>query len=381
MNVRPRVVMIVSAAGTADPRITKEADALVADGWEVIVLAWDRERRDPAVVERCGWRIERVGPHATHGAGFHSIAGYRRFWRDAARRAAELSPRVIHCHNLDTVPAVLKLIRVRAGQTKLVLDFWELYRLSRALPQRGIPGVLARAAARYIERRSQPLAALTITVSEGQVPYYRDLGFHNIVLVENAPVAERYKLVERCEPSFVVSFIGQKRWVPALVNLMQAIQPHPDLEALLVGGGPAEAEIAELALKMERVEASGRVESTEIPFLYQRCDAVFACYDVSLENWRSAFPVKAMEGMACGLPLIVTRGTFIAEFVERHGLGCAVDDRDSSDIERALVMLSQDRSIGREMGMRGRRLVDAGLNWSAAAERLCTAYRPLRDIG
>jgi len=377
VSVNPLIVMFLSASGTADPRVTKEAEALVAGGYRVVVLAWDREHRDPEVVERTGWRIESMGPLAAHGAGLRNISGYRQYWEAARARAAALGPDALHCHNLDTVPAALPLLGRALGGPRLVLDFWEMYRESRALPQGGIKGLIARTAARYLERRSIPRADVVITVGEGQVGYYRDLGADNVVLVENAPELERYTPVTRSERDFVVSFIGQKRWVPALVNLMKAIQPHPELRALLVGGGIAEQEIADIAATMERVEVGGRVDPSDIPALYHRCDAVFACYDLSLMNWRTAYPVKAMEAMACALPLIVTRGGYAGEYVERHRLGYAVDDHDPLDIARALVALASDREASREMGRRGRAIVEGGLNWSAAAGRLLGAYDAL----
>lgn len=376
MSSRGRVVMVASASVTADPRIIKEAEALVADGWEVVVLAWDRARREPASIERDGWRIERVGPEATHGSGARSIAKYRRFWSEAAARCLELRPAVVHCHDLDTAPVAVAVKR-RRPDVAVVLDFHELYRLSRALPQRGVVGVLARAAARLVERAAIPKADFVITVTRTHVPYYQRLGAKRVVLVENAPDLERYSVVERDEPDFVVSFIGQKRWVPGLEVLMRAIQPHPHLRALLAGGGSKAEEVARIAATMERVEVIGRVHPDEIPALYHRCDAVYACYDASLENWRTAIPVKALEGMACGLPLIVTRGTDIAAFVEEHGLGYAVDPLDVAEVEEALLKLSSDREGAREMGRRGRAVIEGGLNWQAAAQRLVDAYRAL----
>ena len=369
--------MFMSADATADPRVAKEVAALSAEGWSIVALAWDRAGRHPAVREMDGWRIENLGPPARHGGGLRNIGGYRAYWRAAARRALELGPDVVHCHNLDTVPCALAVLRGARKRPKWVLDFYEIYRESRALPQRGVAGLLARSAARYLEKRSIPRADLVITVVEGQVYYYEALGARRIVVVENAPDPERYSVVERTAPEFVVCFIGQKRWVPSLENLMRAVQPHPALRALLVGGGPAEEEIARLASGMERVEVAGRVEPDEIPELYRRCDAVFACYDISLLNWKTALPVKAMEGMASGLPVIVSRGSWMAGFVEEHGLGMAVDDRDVDDIERALVHLASDRDAAREMGRRGRAIIEQDLNWGSAARRLTEAYDAL----
>jgi glycosyltransferase involved in cell wall biosynthesis len=372
-----RIAMIASGDGLADPRIAKEAGALVGAGHEVVILAWDRAGANPPVIERDGWRVESFGPRASHGAGLRNVPGYIRFWRDAAGRAAELDPDVVHSHNLDTVPAALSALKRCAPGARLVLDFWEIYRESRAIPQRGLKGALARGAARVLERRSIPRADLVITVVTGQVYYYEALGARRIAVVENAPDLERYSPAERESGEFVVSFIGQKRWVPSLLTLMRAVQPHPEMRALLVGGGPAAEEIERLAASMERVEVRGRVEPEQIPALYHECDAVYACYDASLLNWRTSLPVKSMEAMASGLPLIVTRGTWIAEFVEKHGLGYAVDDSSVGDVERALAALASDRAAAREMGRRGREIAERELNWQAAADRLVQAYTGL----
>lgn len=370
-----RVVMFKSGNAFTDPRIAKEADALTRAGYEVIVLAWDRTGVGGEAEPGRGWHVEHLGPRAAHGGGVRNIGGFRAFWREAGERAVALDADVLHCHDLDTAPAALRAMKRAAPKApRLVLDFWELYRESRMLPQHGLIGSLARGAARVLERRSIPRADFVITVTEGQVDYYRSLGAKRVVLVENAPVLGNYAPVERNKPEFVVSFIGRMRYVPALATLMRAVQPHPELGVLLVGGGPSADEIARLAGGLERIEVRGAVENCEVAALYRSCDAVYACYDISLGNWRTAFPVKVMEGMACGLPVIVTRGSWIAEYAEREGFGVAVDHDDVADVERAIVALATNRMTAHEMGRRGRRIVEQELNWDAAAARLICAY-------
>lgn len=367
--------MFEAAGVDTDPRLRKEAEALVAAGWDVTVLAWDRAGTSPDREERDGWRVESFGPRGAHGGGMRSVPGYRAYWRAAATRAAELAPDVLHCHDLDTVQAGLDALKALGDKPRLVLDFWEMYRESRALPQTGAAGAVARSAARWLERKSIPRADLVITVVEGQVEYYRGLGAKNVLVIENAPDLDAYTPVEH-EPSetFTACFIGQKRYVPGLISLMLAVQRHANLHALIVGGGPAEAEIAAAAQGLERVDVRGRVDKSAIPALYENCDAVYAAYDTSLENWRTAFPVKVQEGMALGLPVVVSKNTWIAEYVAEHGLGVAVDDRDVDDVERALVSLASDRDAARAMGMRGRAIVERELNWDTVAARLVRAY-------
>lgn len=373
--------MFEAASADTDPRVRKEAEALVSAGYEVIVLAWDRSGERPRHERRDGWRIENLGRAAGHGGGLRSVPGYRAYWRAASARAVELDPDVLHCHDLDTVPAALAARKRLARTPRLVLDFWELYRESRALPQRGIVGRMARWVARRLEHASIPAADLVITVVEGQVDYYRTLGAKRVIVVENAPDLDRYSPQPRDAEEFTICFIGNKRYVRGLVTLAHAIQPHPLLRALFVGGGPS-AELLEEAVRgFERVDVRGRVDNADIPELYHECDAVFATYDTSLLNWRTAFPVKVQEGMASGLPVIVSKGTWVEEYVERHGLGYAVDDRDMKSVERAVLALADDRTAAREMGARGRALVERELNWGAAAQRLLDGYAAVFSAG
>jgi glycosyltransferase involved in cell wall biosynthesis len=370
------IAMMLSNDAVSDPRVEKEAEALAAAGYEVVVLAWDRLGAEPPSEARGSWRIERVGPRAVHGGGVRSIPRYLGYWSAAADRAVELGARYVHCHDLDTAPAGLSAVKRLTGAS-LVLDFHELYRHSRMLPQRGAAGVAARFAARLIERRAIPRAGLVLTVSPGQVEYYRQLGAHDVVLVENAPEIGSFVPVLRDEPEFVACFIGQKRWMPGLRALVEAVQRDPRLHALLAGGGPAEEAVARLAAQSERTEAIGRLSYAQIPALYQRCDAVFACYDNALENWRTAFPVKVMEGMASALPVIVSKGSWVAGYVEEHGIGLVADGSDPDSVAQALLALADDRRTARDMGAAGRALVEAGLNWEAAAARLVEAYEGL----
>jgi len=372
------IIAHTSASAIADPRVIKEADSLTAAGYRVTVLAWDRGGDTPEqLVMPGGWMLERVGRPTSHGAGIRNLDAYRDYWREATRRTVALGADAVHCHNLDTVPIGLAVGCRTGHRVSLVADFHEVYRESRALPQRGAAGVLARTAARLLELLTIRKAALLITAVDSQVDYYRDLGARDVLVIDNAPDAGRYTPVVRDEPEFVVSFIGQKRLLSALENLMFAVQRLPSVRALLVGGGPAQTDVERIAHEMERVEVSGRIEPDAIPELYRRCDAVYACYDADLFHWRTAFPVKVMEAMACALPVVVTEGTYIGDYVEAHGLGFAVDHHDVDAIAAAIAALEGDRAASHAMGRRGREIIERELNWPVMAQRLVSRYDAL----
>lgn len=373
----PLVVMLLSNGLSSDPRVEKEAAALVGAGYRVTVLAWDRGGKLPEREERGGFHIERLGPRAAHGSGLRNIGRYREFWSAAAARASELGPDVVHCHDLDTAPAGMSAVRSRKGAPALVLDFHELYRESNMVPQRGAVGAAARAAVRLLEIRALRAADAVLVANPGTLDYYRALGAGaKIVAIENAPDAGVFRPVAGPRPDrpFTVGFMGQKRYLGGLLTLIDVVKEDDGLAALLAGGGTAADEVARYAGGVERIQVSGPFSYRELPALYARCDVIHAVYDVSLGNVRTLFPVKMMEAMACGLPVVVARGTWAGEYAERTGVGLCVTPDDKASLRDALLRLKDDPEASAEMGRRGRALVEAGLNWSAVTGRLLEAY-------
>jgi glycosyltransferase involved in cell wall biosynthesis len=383
-GVHGAVVMLLTNDFVADPRVEKEARALAADGWQVTVLGWDRSQNQQPFEVRGPINIERLGPLAAYGGGPRSIGKFLEFWRRASRRAAELRPQVVHCHDLDTAVAGLAArarMSIRRQRVRLIVDFHELYRESGMVPQHGFAGIMARLLVGLVERVATRNADAILVANPATTELYgAGRVREKTTLVENAPDLTRFERIDYVrhpgEP-FRVCFIGQKRYVNGLVALMESVQRDDRFYALLAGGGVAEARVAEAAKRHRRVETVGRLRYEEIPNYYLNCHCVFAVYDSRLGNVRTLFPVKVMEGMACGLPVIVSRGTWIGDYVEREGVGFAVDESDVNEICEALGRLADDPALCARMGLRGREIVEGGLNWQSAAGRLSDVYRRL----
>ncbi|MBE0476153.1 MAG: glycosyltransferase family 4 protein [Coriobacteriia bacterium] len=374
-----RVAMLLSNALHSDPRVEKEAAALVAAGLEVTVIAWDRALSGPPEEERGGVRILRVGPEARHGGGLANLGAYRGFWRVAAEEAARLAPDAVHCHDLDTAQAGLRAAR-GSERRKLVLDMHELYRESNMVPQRGLPGVAARAGVRVVERRALPAADAVLVANPGTLDYYGRFGVGDrLTPIENAPDAEMFRPAEERRPDrpLTVGYFGQKRYVGGLRTLMEVVDAHEDMAALLAGGGTAAEEVAVIAAELRRIEVRGRFAYADLPAYYARCDVVYAVYEAGIGNVRTLFPVKMMEAMACGLPCIVSSGTWAGDYAVREGVGLAVQPGDGAALDAALVRLRDEPGTRAEMGRRGRAIVEAGLNWQEVARRLLLVYEGL----
>lgn len=378
------VAMVLSNDCVADPRVEKEAAALAAAGHRVTIIAWDRAGTSARDESRNGFAVRRVGPRAVHGGGLRNLPLYRAFWRDAADEVLALGADVVHCHDADTLTAGLAAHRRSRGRVELVCDFHELYRATKMIPQRGFAGVAARAAVDWVERRAVRQAAFVVLANPSAADHYRAMGAGDkIVFVENGPDLDRFvpepDNQRAAHESFTVCYIGQKRYLQPLETLAQAVGRIEGASAFLAGGGTVADEVARLAAEHPRVTVTGRVTYDEIPSLYRGCDAVYAAIDARVGNPTMNFPVKAYEGMALGLPVLVSEGSWVAGYVEEHRIGFGVDGSSVASVQGAIERLMADPDGARAMGARGRALVLDGLNWQAAADRLVAAYARLEE--
>src|SRR5574340_751309 len=133
--------MLFSRGFFPDFRGHKECRDLVSGGYDVAVLAWDRECRLPLRQELDGFVVERLQLPALLGKGLSQLHRWIRFWLWLRRTLIQRRYDIIHANDLDTLP-IAWLAAKRTG-AKLVFDarepdyyaYWSgpLYRASKAL--------------------------------------------------------------------------------------------------------------------------------------------------------------------------------------------------------------------------------------------------------
>jgi len=122
----------------------------------------------------------------------------------------------------------------------------------------------------------------------------------------------------------------------------------------------------------ERVEWLGFADGTAKRRLFSRA-TVFVLPSAS-EN----YGIAAVEAMQAGLPVVVTNGCGLADFVTRHEAGM-VTDGSVAELRSVLAALLANSERAREMGEAGRSAARRELSLDAFGERLETSYRRLLD--
>lgn len=80
----------------------------------------------------------------------------------------------------------------------------------------------------------------------------------------------------------------------------------------------------------------------DMPSIYSSFDLLLSTYDVEYENVRYAEPNKIYEAIYFETPIIVSKGTFLADKVLRLGVGYEVDPLDEDDITSLIGNLTMD---------------------------------------
>lgn len=109
----------------------------------------------------------------------------------------------------------------------------------------------------------------------------------------------------------------------------------------------------------------------DMPDILRSCDVGLIAYDRNLGV--DSLPNRIFEYMALGIPIIAPEYSVeIAQIIKTEKCGILADFEDLNSIATAIVRLSRDPVLCREMGTRGRQAFLARHNWEIEV-------RPLLD--
>lgn len=187
-------------------------------------------------------------------------------------------------------------------------------------------------------------------------------------------IRTRYGLGDR--PVVVcVSRLWPRKGQDMLIRSLPAIRQRvPEAALLLVGGGPYEDRLRQLAAQLDvedHVILTGRVPWEELPAHYVAGD-VFAmpCRTHGRGLDVEGLGIVYLEASASGLPVVAGNSGGAPETVLDGVTGNVVDGRDLPTIAKKVGDLLADPTLATEMGEAGRRWVSRHWRWEDIAHRL-----------
>jgi glycosyltransferase involved in cell wall biosynthesis len=167
-----------------------------------------------------------------------------------------------------------------------------------------------------------------------------------------------------------------------LLHLAEALgRQGVDFQMKIVGSASPELTrqmqtfIAERGLG-DKVAMTGQVTFPQSLELI-RASTVGLCLLEATANYRYALPIKILEYMAFGLPVVSTDLPCSAAYVRQARAGILVDVTRPEEVARQVAELLADPQRMLQMGTRGRQAVQTDLCWENEAPRLLRLYERL----
>jgi len=370
-------------------------------GWETLQLTTPRQGDEDAdVADADGWTFHRTRRPAGRWSTL-PLLNYGAEMRATARRLRELAgsfrPDVLHAHSpvLNVLPALRVGRDLGIPVVYEVRAMWEDAAVDHGTTREG--SVRYRAS-RLLETYALRRADHVATICEGLRSEIAARGIEpgRITVIPNAVDAAEFPFAPAPDIALrtslgldgktVIGFAGSFYAYEGLDLLIEAfalLAPrYPRLRALLIGGGPQEANLQAMAIERavgERIVFTGRVPHADIGRYYSLID-VLAYPRHRMRLTDIVTPLKPLEAMAQGNMLVASDVGGHRELIRDGETGFLFPAGDA----RALAQKIED-VLGRAdqwpaMRQRARRFVENERTWARSVAHYAEAYDGARRV-
>ena len=370
-----RILFCRSNPIAPDPRVEKEARALIQAGYSVSVIGWDRTASLPAQEIFREIPISRLLIKSEFAKGIGNLPQLLRWewgltcWLWSRRHNYDC----IHACDFDTIlPALLMKAIFRK---KVVYDIFDFY----ADHLRRTPKIIINLI-RFLDLWAIGRADAVIIVDDSRRKQIEGSKPRRLAVIYNSP--EDVKVLPGEESFFPptsrlkLTYVGLLQVERGLFEMLAVLQKHPEWELNLAGFGGDEAQLVEMAKDLPNVHWHGRISYDKALQLSQSADVLFATYDPSIPNHAYSSPNKIFEAMMLGKPLIVARDTNIDRIVEDRRNGVVIKYGDARALEEALLSL-ENAETRSKMGRNSRQAYDGKYGWNKMKDALVSMYASL----
>ncbi len=375
--------------------ILREQRAL---GWQTLQLTTPRHGAAASDVEEAeGFSFHRTPMPPPYLAAVPGLI-YLREMAATARRIDELCeafrPDILQAHSpvLNALPA-LKVGRKRAIPVVYeVRALWEDAAVDHGVTREGS---LRYRASRGLESYALRHANHVTTICEGlrSEIMARGIPGARITVIPNAVDTSAFRFGAEPDATLrrelgldgkkVIGFVGSFYTYEGLDLLIEAaalLRPQrPELRVLLVGGGPHEAALKQLARDRDlgaRVIFSGRVPHGEVQRYYDLIDVLaYPRYRMRLTD--IVTPLKPLEAMAQGRMLVASDVGGHRELIRHGETGFLFPAGDAAALAKAIQTMFTQSANWPQIRMQARRFVETERTWGRSVARYAQVYEAL----
>lgn len=167
------------------------------------------------------------------------------------------------------------------------------------------------------------------------------------------------------DPVFILGFVGIfSEWVDLefpFLALKNLIKNNYKIKMLVIGDGIKLQEFKDLASKYgisENISFKGYIPATYLKNYISNMDVCLVSYKIN-QDCQNSFPLKLLEYMACGKPVISVRLNGVVEAVGERVLYA----NNSKELEQKIIELYNDPDKRERLGREGMKFVRENFSW------------------
>ena len=207
-----------------------------------------------------------------------------------------------------------------------------------------------------------------IAISEYVQGLLQQQGYESTVIPNALPV-EKFKTTKNKNKKIKILYLGSLIRSKGAQVLAEAVQGL-DCRVDLYGEGVLKDELKEKIQKQQLpITIHSPVPYSEIPSLYAQADVI-----VFPSLWPEPFGRIAIEAMAAGKPVIASAIGGIKETIV-EGTGILVNPGNVEQLREAIILLMHNPKLRKEMGKKGRKLVEELYAEEKVTEKLIAVYK------
>jgi glycosyltransferase involved in cell wall biosynthesis len=200
-----------------------------------------------------------------------------------------------------------------------------------------------------------------------------------IIIAPNGVNIDRFRVNRKGDPGKTVVFTGvmyYHRGLDFLIeNASQIIEQNSDVKFRLVGAGPEKDKLQKLVSEKkigQYFEFTGWVGWHEIPQIL--ADAAIGLGPLKRTDvTRQAIPIKVLEYMASGLPVVALTETLPNDVLRHMENGYHVSDGE--DFVEKVTKLLKDKDLNINMGVMSREIVEKEFDWKIVVGKMFRNYK------
>jgi len=318
-----------------------------------------------------------------HGAGMRLWLAATRDSRSYARALRGERPALIHAH--FGVDGVYALSLARRLRVPLVTTF---HGFDATMSTSGLIAGRSPSWLNYVLFRHQlaKQGQLFLCVSKFIRAHVQALGFPqdrtrlHYIGIDVLSVQPRESGAEEAVILHVARLVEKKGTRYLLQAFANCMARYPQFRLVIVGEGPLRRSLESLARSLslgERVRFLGALPHEEV-IRWVRRASVVALPSVRASNGDAeGLPIVLLEASAHGVAVLASRHAGIPEAAADGETGYLVEERDVAALSHRLDELMRDGGLRRQMGARGRALVEARFDIRAQTASLESFYDDL----